>query len=154
MNGSFKGSKIRVSEMNRDSIDLLAAGNLPCSCPLRQQSSLHGESSFQRPYSSNVQLWLPLMKHIASEWLEHAYFIISIMQVTWAALHCAGDVTSGWHSTFTYLTASASPHLESEIVDSVGLINLTITNSIERCTFEEFWGCVADYLCTASVGQP
>ena len=55
---------------------------------------------------------------------------------------------------FMCLTASASSQIESKIVDSVGLINLTIPNSIERCTLEEFWGCVADYLCTASVGQP
>ena len=33
-------------------------------------------------------------------------------------------------------------------------VNLTIPNSVERCTFEEFWGRVVDYLCTTSVGQP
>ena len=33
-------------------------------------------------------------------------------------------------------------------------VNLTIPNSVEQCTFEEFWGRVVDYLCTASVGQP
>ena len=33
-------------------------------------------------------------------------------------------------------------------------VNLTIPNSVERCTFEEFWSRVVDYLCTASVSQP
>ena len=45
---------------------IIAINTLQCSCPLRQQLSLHGESSFPRPYSSNVQLWLPLMRRIAS----------------------------------------------------------------------------------------
>ena len=37
--------------------------------------------------------------HCIYEWLEHAYFIALIIRVTCATLHCAGDLTSGWHST-------------------------------------------------------
>ena len=83
--------------------------------------------------------------HCIYEWLGQCFITLVIQGTCHATLHCTEDLTSIKHSTrldrlrtftkvpFMSLTASAYPQIESEIVDSVGLINpVFVKNLINR----------------------
>ena len=82
--------------------------------------------------------------HCIHEWLEHAYFItLNTGYMCHIALCRGPDFRMAFHKIgglraltkipFMCLTASASPQIELEIVDSVGLINpVFVKNPINR----------------------